>query len=224
MAGALIVDDDPARIPAALRDANKGEKVLILQTTLYDTNGELDHITALFPGDPSQCSDPGNAGTWECAKRLVTINGQIRPVITMHPGEIQRWRIINSAYRQSFNLSLEGHVLHEIALDGLYLDHIDDWPAGTSIELQPGYRSDLLVQASRTPGTYQLVSGPVGAARAIRAFAQTQSDIIALVQVEGQPMDMALPTNTDMAAMAPFQHGAFEQIGNRGSGSRVQAR
>ena len=125
MAGAMILDDDPARIPASLRDANKGEKILILQTILYDTNGELDQITALFPGDPSQCSDPGNAGTWECAKRLVTINGQIRPVITMHPGEVQRWRVIDSAYRQSFNLILEGHALHEIALDGLYLGHID---------------------------------------------------------------------------------------------------
>jgi FtsP/CotA-like multicopper oxidase with cupredoxin domain len=203
MEGALVLDDDPARIPAALREANKNEKILVLQTTLYDSNGELNEITALFPGDPSKCNDPGNAGTWQCAKRRVTINGQIMPVITMRPGEVQRWRIIDAGFRQSFALRLEGHSLHEIALDGLYLGHIDTWPAGKTIELQPGYRSDVLVQASQTPGTYQLISGAVPLTQAVRAFAQP-GDVIALVRIEGEPANMVLPTNAEMAAMAPF--------------------
>jgi FtsP/CotA-like multicopper oxidase with cupredoxin domain len=102
---------------------------MVLQTILYDTNGELNQIAALFP-DPSPCPTP-NPGTWQCSKRQVTINGQIRPVITMRPGEVQRWRLIDSGFRESFALRLEGHALYEIALDGLYLGRVDTWPAGS---------------------------------------------------------------------------------------------
>ena len=118
MAGALILEDDPNKIPVALREANKGEKVMVLQTILYDTNGELNQIAALFP-DRNPCPTP-NPGTWTCSMRKVTINGQIQPVITMRPGEVQRWRLIDTGFRQSFTLRLEDHALHEIALDGLY--------------------------------------------------------------------------------------------------------
>ena len=201
MAGALILEDDPSKIPAALREANKGEKVMVLQTILYNTDGELNQIAALFP-DPSPCPTP-NPGTWTCSKRQVTINGQIRPVITMRPGEVQRWRLIDSGFRQSFALRLEGHALHEIALDGLYLGRIDTWPEGRTIELQPGYRSDVLVQASKVPGTYRLINGAVPAARSLRAVAQAE-DVVATVQVEGGPVEMALPTSAEMAGLAPF--------------------
>jgi FtsP/CotA-like multicopper oxidase with cupredoxin domain len=206
MAGALILDDDPSRIPPALRDANRGEKVMVLQTTLYDQNGELDQITALFPSprNPNDCSQPANMNTWVCSKRRVTINAQIMPVITMRPGEVQRWRIIDAAFRQNFELRLEGHPLHEIALDGLYLGRVDTWPEGKTIELQPGYRSDVLVQASQTSGTYRLISVAPPAARALDAVVKPGEDVIALVKVEGEPMNMTLPTNGEMAALAPF--------------------
>jgi FtsP/CotA-like multicopper oxidase with cupredoxin domain len=203
MAGALILEDDPARIPAALREANKGEKILVLQTILYDRNGELERIAALVPSpkDPSNCSLLGNEDTWLCSGRRVTINGQIAPRITMRPGEVQRWRIIDTAFRQSFLLRLEGHQLHEIALDGLYLGHIDTWQ---QIELQPGYRSDVLVQASRTPGTYKLINGAPPALRTISAVAQPTEEVIAFVTVEGAPVNMTLPTNDEMSTLAPF--------------------
>jgi FtsP/CotA-like multicopper oxidase with cupredoxin domain len=207
MAGALILEDDPVRIPPALREANKAEKILILETVLYNRDGELNQLTALFPSpsNPNDCSQPDNADTWLCSKRRVMINGQITPVISMRPGEVQRWRIIDAAFRQSFELRLESHPLHEIALDGLYLGHIDTWPEGQTIELQPGYRSDVLVQASRTPGTYRLISGSVPAARALDAVVPAAGEIIALVKIEGEPMNMALPTDEQMAALRRFQ-------------------
>ncbi len=37
MAGALIIDDDSTKIPPALREANKHEKVMVFATILYDT-------------------------------------------------------------------------------------------------------------------------------------------------------------------------------------------
>jgi len=199
MAGALIIEDDPAKIPVALREANKHEQVLVIQTTLYNRQGKLDDITRLFPS-PSPC--PPNDGTWQCSKRRVLINGQIVPVIKMRPGEVQRWRLIDSSFRETINLQLEGHDLHEIALDGIYLGRVDTWAAGQSVELQPGYRSDVLVQASK-PGTYRLTDAPSAAAKSVRGV-EEDANLLALVKVEGDPLPMTLPTSAEMAPLAPF--------------------
>lgn len=199
MAGALIIDDDPAKIPAALREANKHEKIFVIQTTLYNRQGKLDDITKLFPS-PSLC--PPNNGTWQCSNRRVTINGQIVPVIKMRPGEVARWRLIDSGFRETISLQLEGHDLHEIALDGIYLGRIDTWLQGQSVELEPGYRSDILVQAGK-PGTYRLIDAPTTATKSLRGVAEDEN-LLALVKVEGEPMPMKLPTDAEMAPLAPF--------------------
>jgi FtsP/CotA-like multicopper oxidase with cupredoxin domain len=162
MEGALIIDDDPTKIPSSIRDADKNEKILVLQTTLYDADGEVKDITSFFPGPPNDpnCKAQKSSCTWAGSKRRVTINGQILPVISMRPGEVQRWRFIDAAFRESFNLRLEGHVLHEIALDGLYMSKVDDWDGSVpnrTLELEPGYRSDVLVKAGQKPGLYSLV-------------------------------------------------------------------
>jgi FtsP/CotA-like multicopper oxidase with cupredoxin domain len=205
MAGALVIEDDEAKIPAALREANKGEKVLVFQTILYDTRGRLDNITALFPSptNPADCSQPANQITWSCSKRRITINGQIVPIIKMRPGEVQRWRLIDTAYRESIQVQLEGHSLHEIALDGLYLGKVDTWPVGSAIDLQPGYRSDVLVQASLKPGKYRLIDQATKAAKSLRAVDEPEN-LLAEIVIEDAPMNMKLPTSAEMAALAPF--------------------
>jgi FtsP/CotA-like multicopper oxidase with cupredoxin domain len=199
MAGALIIDDDPAKIPPALRAANEREKVLVIQTILYNTDGELNDISRLFPS-PSPC--PPGDGTWVCSKRRITINGQIVPIIRMQPGEVQRWRVIDTAFRESISLQLEGHALHEIALDGIYLGRIDTWNPGQSVDLEPGYRSDLLVQAGKE-GTYRLIDAPSTAAKSLRGVAEDEH-VLAIVEVRGAQLDMKLPTNEEMAKLAPF--------------------
>lgn len=206
MAGALIIEDDEARIPPALRAANRGEKVFVFQTILYDASGRVDDITAFFPDSPAteKLCEQGQSGcTWQNSKRRLTVNGQIVPVIRMRPGEVQRWRLIDSAFRETINVQLEGHPLYEIALDGLYLGRIDVWRPGQSVQLQPGYRSDVLVKASRTPGTYRLIDAPSSASVALRAVAEPEH-LLAEVVVDGPPLDMPLPTSEEMAALAPF--------------------
>lgn len=205
MAGALIIDDDESKIPGALAAANQREKVMVFQTTLYNTKGRLDNITALFPSPTkkSDCKIAANQGTWDCSNRHITINGQIVPKIRMQPGEVQRWRLIDTAYRESIHLALQGHELHEIALDGLYLGHIDTWPAGRPIELAPGYRSDVLVKASKKPGVYKLIDVKSSSAVSLREKDEPEN-ILAEIIVEGEPMDMALPTSAEMAKLAPF--------------------
>jgi len=206
LAGALIIEDDERKLPPALREATKREQVFLIQTLLYDNTGRVDDITAFFPDSPTTqklCAAGKPGCTWDHSKRRTTLNGQIVPVIKMRPGEVQRWRFIDGAFRESLTLQLEGHALHEIALDGLYLGRVDTWGPTQSIELQPGYRSDVLIKASTKPGTYRLIDTASTAERSIRGAAEPQ-DVLAELIIEGEPMDMALPTSAEMAPLAPF--------------------
>lgn len=206
MAGALIVDDDPSRIPPALAAANAHEKVMVFQTILYDATGQVNDIAAFFPDNDKTkklCEEGRSGCTWQNSERRVTINGQIVPIIHMQPGEVQRWRMVDTSFRESLNLQLEGHDLHEIALDGLYLGHIDTWPAGTAVELEPGYRSDVLVQASMKPGEYALTDGASSARHGLLGVAEREN-VVAIVRIEGKPLKMKLPTDAEMSRLAPF--------------------
>jgi FtsP/CotA-like multicopper oxidase with cupredoxin domain len=206
MAGALIVDDDPAKIPASLRAANEREKIFVFQSILYDTHGKIDDITAFFPDNPGtipDCKAGKTNCTWQNSKRRTTINGLIVPRITMRPGEVQRWRFIDATFRETLNLQLQSHALNEIATDGIYMGYIDSWNPSQSIVLQPGYRSDVLVQASKTPGTYKLIDAPTSATASLRGVAENEN-LLAEIIVAGEPMNMAMPTNAEMASLAPF--------------------
>jgi FtsP/CotA-like multicopper oxidase with cupredoxin domain len=188
--------------------ANANEKIFVLQTILYNQQGELNNITSLFPGpsnpSPKDCSSSsGNKDTWPCSQRRITVNGQIVPIVTMKRGEVQRWRLIDTAFRESIAFAVEAHDLHEIALDGNYLGRVDTWKAGTPIDLQPGYRSDVLIKASMTPGEYRIVDQPVSSAKSLRQ-ADEPENLLAILKVTEEIDDMALPTSEEMASLAPF--------------------
>jgi FtsP/CotA-like multicopper oxidase with cupredoxin domain len=206
MAGALVVEDDPDQIPAALRAANEREKVMVIQTMLYDTAGRAEDITAFFP-DPSSGRNPacvtgGSGCTWQGSNRSVTINGQIVPVIRMRPGEVQRWRVVDGSFRETIGFRVEGHALHEIATDGIYTGRVDTWADGQDVVLFPGYRSDLLIQAG-APGTYNVMDDSNRVEPRLRGVAE-DPNVIAILIVEGARMDMRLPTSAEMAPLAPF--------------------
>ncbi len=246
MAGALIIDDDPAKLPPALREAStpEHEKILEFQSILYNKNGEVNNIEAFFPA-PSiptknncdQFTGPvqgqTSEGTWECSHRMTTVNGQLIPVITMRPGEVARWRFIDTSFRESIELQLDGHTLHEIALDGIYTGTIDDWgPDNPPLDLEPGYRSDVLVQAQPCTAsasreqresillvrnklklmaplqpsktcTYGLWNRAISTNQSLLGTRQKES-LLAILEVDGDPMNMALPTAAEMKPLAPF--------------------
>lgn len=209
MGGAIIVEDNPASTPKPLLAANAHEKIFMLQTILYNEEGRLNRITTLFPGpsnpNPTEknCSKPDNYGTWPCSKRRITINGQIVPIITMKRGEVQRWRLVDSAYRESIQFAVKDHDLHEIALDGNYLGRVDTWKAGTPIDLEPGYRSDILIKASTKPGDYPIIDQSTSAAKSLR-LADEPENLLAILRVSDETEDMTLPTSAEMAPLAPF--------------------
>jgi FtsP/CotA-like multicopper oxidase with cupredoxin domain len=87
---------------------------------------------------------------------LVLVNGQHQPVITVPPGATERWRVINGCTSRVLALSLDGHRLTQVALDGVFLPAPVD---RDQVVLAPGNRADVLVHPTRG-GEYPLVSQP----------------------------------------------------------------
>ncbi len=87
----------------------------------------------------------------------VTVNGQVNPVLSIKPGQVQRWRILNASSARFYTLSLEGHTMYLIGTDGGLLDKPY---AVDRLGLSPGERVDVLVQASGSQGSFKLLSIP----------------------------------------------------------------
>jgi FtsP/CotA-like multicopper oxidase with cupredoxin domain len=73
----------------------------------------------------------------------------------MRPGEVQRWRLLNSTDSDNFLLTLQGHGLNVIAMDGITVGRMYRLKPGDPLVMGPGQRIDVLVKAG-APGTYTL--------------------------------------------------------------------
>jgi FtsP/CotA-like multicopper oxidase with cupredoxin domain len=143
----------------------------------------------------------------------------------MAPGEIQRWRFIHAGVRETLSVELHGPDtstplsetisitdamklgrtnLNEIAVDGIALGRIDSWD---QVELEPGYRSDVLVQV-KDPGIYYLVDGqdetPLGSGSLTCPHDPELPSLLARVVVTGTDPGMKLPDDAAVAETLPF--------------------
>lgn len=88
---------------------------------------------------------------------IVMVNGQVNPVLPIRPGQVQRWRVVNSSTARFYKLSLEKHTMYLVGSDGGLLDK----PCSLSeILLAPGERVDLLIKADQGSGNYRFLSMP----------------------------------------------------------------
>ncbi len=188
MSGALIVEGGLDQIPE-IRAAD--EKILVLQQFVYKEVAGSPAIidpTLLYSG----------TGT------IVTaINGVVTPTIVMRPGEVQRWRVIHAGTTEAIFLDAEGVTFHEIAVDGLATGRLEE---KNSLQLYPGYRSDILVKAPRIEGArlvYSVIRDPEKAI--LRR--QTERQNILRIVVEGAPLEMPLPTQSALQKVAAFDSG-----------------
>ncbi|HMH90472.1 MAG TPA: multicopper oxidase domain-containing protein [Streptosporangiaceae bacterium] len=144
-AGALIVRGEIDRVPEVRAAA---EKVMVLQAI------ELgDHYELL---DPNPNPKTPEESFFPRTRVLYTVNGVLKPKVTMYPGEVQRWRILNGAANAFMSLHLKRHDFHVLAWDGLTLDAAEQTDV---VMLSSGNRVELLVKAGR-PGRYNLVLTP----------------------------------------------------------------
>ncbi|MDP9121565.1 MAG: multicopper oxidase domain-containing protein [Acidobacteriota bacterium] len=105
---------------------------------------------------------------------VYTVNGQVSPVVTMQPGEVQRWRFVNATMNVAAQVSLSfpaGVKVRQIAQDGVRfapenyaLQPLFSPRDPSAFLISPGNRADFLIQAPVAPGTYRLTHRLAGAA------------------------------------------------------------
>lgn len=143
MPGALLIEGPFDDWLKAHYQGNLKEKLLIFQ--------QIQEKTALY--------GQGAAPT-------LLVNGQASPVVTMAPGEVQRWRFVNATLQASAQVSVNfpsQAVVRQIAMDGIQFapENYSRQPLfspgnPSAFRISPGNRADFLVQAPAITGAYQL--------------------------------------------------------------------
>ncbi len=123
----------------------------------------------------------------------IMVNGQVNPVLTMKPGQIQRWKIVNASNARFYKLNLASHNLQIIGTDGGLLNK--PYPQ-SSIVMSPGERLDILVQATKTAGYYKLSSSPYNRGMGMMSASGSSQQITLLtVNVTGAAVTQTIPTS-----------------------------
>lgn len=83
-----------------------------------------------------------------------SVNGRLQPKLTMRPGEVQLWRIINTSSRGfvSFLAPTDGFEWRQLAQDGVQFAYPNyEKSLNHPLVLAPGNRADILVKAPMQP-------------------------------------------------------------------------
>ena len=157
MSGVLVIEGLLDSFPQLADSLLVTERIMCLRDVQLDSNG------LIFAAGQTDSGSPTN--------RLV--NGQIAPVLGLHAGSIQFWRIANIGPDIFYNLTLGlaqyyGVSAHVIAIDGNMQTQLTPFPEG--FVLLPASRVEILVVASpdaQVGQTFNLTSlamttGPAG--------------------------------------------------------------
>ena len=115
--------------------------------------------------------------------------------ITMAPGEVVRFRMLNGCNDNLMPIVVEGHEMYLLAMDGVNYPAPRVMPApapGTNTPqalLAPANRAEFLIKASKVPGTYRILQ-----LEQDQQFIHSAAKTIVEIVVSGPPKDMALPT------------------------------
>jgi FtsP/CotA-like multicopper oxidase with cupredoxin domain len=144
-----------------------------------DSYGDHEKIIVFQEFDPTQnlerTKNPKGGGPPNQGKGIkqVLVNGKLTPTITMKPGEVQLWRLINSTDGNNPGkltndlFQTAGFTFKQTAADGVQFSpsNYANQPFLTAgqvpggLALAAGNRADLLVQAPMQAGNYTFVSG-----------------------------------------------------------------
>jgi FtsP/CotA-like multicopper oxidase with cupredoxin domain len=211
--GALIVKGAFDEVPG-IRGAK--DEILLFQQIPYKCDFQTAANWACKPGQVGLVQDFAQQfgpGKWDASKRYTTINGVVQPAITLRPEEVRRWRLIHGGLREKVVVAVgrkagaaftvEKGWLHLIALDGL---PTGDVRQKDRVELDPGYRADVMIRAPKEPGTYYLLDepstrllAPLNAAQRAEETPLEPLKVLAVIKVEGKPCsDPQNPCHRDL--------------------------
>jgi FtsP/CotA-like multicopper oxidase with cupredoxin domain len=141
LGGIFVVRGDLDEIPE-VKAAQ--EQFLFFKDFALDVNGRVP-----TPGHMQLMR--GREGT------IVTVNGQVNPMLTVPKGGLLRLRMINASTSRFYRLKLEQHPFYLIATDGGAIAEPVELP---ELLLSPGERAEVLVRGDREPGQYRLLNLP----------------------------------------------------------------
>jgi bilirubin oxidase len=137
LVGAIVVraPDDP--LPTSIN-----ERLLILSDNRFRPDGAID-LPA--PRTPQAVIDDENGREGD----VLFVNSQVMPTITIKPGEVQRWRVINASAARVYRLAIPGQSFLHVGSDGGLFEHPIEVP---ELVLANSERAELLVRGG-TPGS-----------------------------------------------------------------------
>ena len=133
MAGLLLVRSRTDPVPAAIE-----EKLLVISDLRLAADGTI-------PANSTMDWQNGREGNY------VLVNGQYQPVLTINPGQSQRWRFLNATNARYLRLALTGHTMTLIGMDGGLLR--SPVPGLDEILLAPAERVEVIVTAGLSVGS-----------------------------------------------------------------------
>ena len=133
MAGLFVVRSRTDPVPAAIE-----EKLLVVSDLRLAADGTI-------PANTPMDWQNGREGNY------VLVNGQYQPVLTIKPGQSQRWRVLNATNARYLRLALTGHTMTLIGTDGGLLRA--PMPGINDILLAPAERVEVIVTASLAAGS-----------------------------------------------------------------------
>lgn len=188
--------------------------------------GELDDRLMVVQQLQEQL--PALAGPHNARPKYPLINGQASPIVTMQPGEIQRWRFVGATMQASAQLNIgfeeiDGQTspeVRQIAMDGVQFapenyecqtmlrgpDCVNTDPANIDdFNLNPGNRIDLLVKAPTKPGVYHMTHELVGNLAAEQLeFVTARAKTLAAKTKTQAPVLLTLVVASGAAKNMPF--------------------
>ena len=141
MSGAIVVEGIERYVPK-LRALK--ERILVLRDAEVDQDDENSKRFKTAVAIPqSPCGQAaGGVG------RIFTVNGVVRPKISIAPGEKQFWRIVNASPDLYADLAFDSEKMVVVALDGMPLAYHNPGHATESVQhvlLAPGGRLEAIV-------------------------------------------------------------------------------
>jgi FtsP/CotA-like multicopper oxidase with cupredoxin domain/peroxiredoxin len=210
MVGALIIErnDSTHNLDSVPRVRDAGEEILVLQQIPYLRTGPfgLGEIERSPDGSGNNEANMFGPRAWKDLKRYVLVNGVKIPTITIAPGEVRRLRLIDAGQRDAIRLKIERDPsptvpgpdrlpFYEIAVDGLPTGNIVE---KESLELFPGYRSDVLVHPpENASGVYYLIDANAAEGTAGDGSPEPLKWVAKIV-VEGTPRAMERPRASEL--------------------------
>jgi len=190
MSGAIIIEDPDLSDYPALEAATAPEHERVLLINQINYNEETRELQSFAEAEKKT----GPKGT--------TFNGIAQPQMFIRPGEVQRWRFIQSGHDAAVAMYFPKNIeVWQISIDGIYLRK----PRKIrSLHMAPGNRSDVLIRvpADIEPEIYNVLSTAMQPACEYFPDAKAcnnppvpgTAETLMQVVVVGDPMEMEMPT------------------------------